>query len=131
MLAALQQSRTEAQQLATESLQIAAGLGDARTEAWARTTLGHIEWLCDDAYAARNYLKRSLVMHEALGDRFGVTRSLLLLGTAMCIPDQLAGGRAYLDRGLLLATERARPVHDHSRSAGLRATPRRTVTWLR
>jgi hypothetical protein len=89
MLAALQQSRTETQQLATESLQIAAGLGDARTEAWAQTTLVHIEWLCDDAYAARNRLKCSLIMHEALGDRFGVTRSLLL-GTAMCIPAQLA-----------------------------------------
>jgi hypothetical protein len=104
-LAMIQQMHEDSNRLLVESLTISIELEDRVAEAWARTTLGQLAWMEDDPGAARSRLEQSSALHEALGDRFGLARSLIHQGTAMCLPNAVSEGRTRLERGLLMAGE--------------------------
>ena len=105
-VASLQQDHASARQFGKEYLALSASLGDGRGEAWARQSLGFIEWEAGHHNAAVGHLKRSLAMHEARGDRLGMCRSLLFLGCARTyIPASRREGRAQLQQGLEAARE--------------------------
>ena len=105
-LASLQQDHTEARRLAEENLALSSSLDDKAGEAWARQSLGFIEWEAGNHEAATRHLQRSLAMHQARGDRFGACRSLIFLATAMTyIPASKEQGRIDLDRGLQSARD--------------------------
>lgn len=105
-LASLQQDHAEARMLAEEQLALSASLDDTAGEAWARQSLGFIEWEAGDHQAATRHLRRSLAMHQARGDRLGACRSLIFLATAMTyLPADKQRGRIELERGLHGARE--------------------------
>ncbi len=105
-LASLQQDHVGARELAQEHLALSSALDDKAGEAWARQSLGFIEWEAGDHQAATRHLRRSLAMHQARGDRLGACRSLIFLATAMTyIPDSRQQGRIELERGLHRASE--------------------------
>jgi hypothetical protein len=73
-------------------------------ESWARLTLGLIEFMAENADEATRHLERSLAMHEALGHRLGVSRSLTFLGATMTlIPSRPVQAREDLKRALQTA----------------------------
>jgi predicted ATPase len=105
-LASHQQDHAQVRQWANENLALSASLDDNAGEAWARQSLGFVEWAAGDHDAAVRHLKQSLAMHEARGDRLGACRSLLFLGTALTyIPGRKEQGRIELERGLQAARE--------------------------
>jgi tetratricopeptide (TPR) repeat protein len=105
-LASLQQDHTGARRLAKENLALSSSLSDQAGQAWARQSLGFIEWEAGDHQAAARHLQRSLAMHQARGDRLGACRSLIFLATAMTyIPASKEQGRIDLERGLQAAHE--------------------------
>ena len=105
-LASLQQDHTGARRLAKENLALSSSLSDQAGQAWARQSLGFIEWEAGDHEAAARHLQRSLAMHQARGDRLGACRSLIFLATAMTyLPASKEQGRIELERGLQAAHE--------------------------
>ncbi|HEY6396954.1 MAG TPA: BTAD domain-containing putative transcriptional regulator, partial [Solirubrobacteraceae bacterium] len=105
-LASIQQAHAEARELIQESLALSSSLNDEAGESWARLTLGQIEWFADNAIEARRQLERSHTIHEALGDRLGTSRSLVLLAAVMSHPPtSRARGRKELEQALHTAHE--------------------------
>jgi len=105
-LASLQQDHIGARRLAKENLALSSSLSDQVGQAWARQSLGFIEWEAGDHQAAARHLQRSLAMHQARGDRLGACRSLIFLATAMTyLPASKEQGRIELERGLQAAHE--------------------------
>ena len=103
-LASLQQDHATARGLIDESLALASALGDASGEAWAWLWLGFLELNGDppSPVAAR----RSLEMHEQVGDRVGICRSLVFLGGALTQhPQTMVEGQDALGRALAIADE--------------------------
>jgi non-specific serine/threonine protein kinase len=103
-LAALGQMREEANRLLDESLALSATLDDRDGEAGARLWLAFRD-LTSDPPGASN-ARRSLALHEAVGDRLGVCRSLLFLGVALGVkPERREASRRALERAVRLARE--------------------------
>jgi hypothetical protein len=104
LLANIQQAHSETRQLVEESLALLSSLNDELGESWARLTLGLIEFMAENADEATRHLERSLAMHEALGHRLGVSRSLTFLGATMTlIPSSAVHAREDLKRALQTA----------------------------
>jgi predicted ATPase len=80
-LAILQQQHDEARRLLAQSLALAAELADRSGEAEAWLWLGFLELNGDPPRA--DALRRSLRLHEQVGDRVGTCRTLIFLGGAL------------------------------------------------
>jgi predicted ATPase/DNA-binding SARP family transcriptional activator len=103
-LTILQQHHPEARGLLDESLSLAAEVGDGPGEAEAWLWLGFLELNGDPPGAEA--LRRSLELHEQLGDRVGICRSLLFLGVALSQQEQsMPEGQDALRRALAMAEE--------------------------
>ena len=103
-LAAFRLEHDESRRLVQESVTIATALGDSAGEAGARLWLGFVGLVSDspDMTEAR----RSLDLHEELGDRSGICRSMLFLGIALAqSPDSHDEGIEALHRTVSLAQE--------------------------
>ncbi len=103
-LTAFRLEHGEARQLVQESVTIATDLGDLAGEAGARLWLGFVGLTQDppDPTEAR----RSLELHEQIGDRVGICRSLVFLGIALSRrPETRQEGIDVLSRTLSLAQE--------------------------
>jgi non-specific serine/threonine protein kinase len=103
-LAILQQDQDTGQRLLDESRALARERNDRSGEAWAWVWLGFLE-LCDDPPRS-GAARRSVALHEQVGDRVGTCRSLGFLG-AVLAQDQasLTEGQAALRRALAIAEE--------------------------
>ena len=103
-LAILQQDQEIGQRLIDESRALAKELNDRSGEAWAWVWLGFLE-LCDDPPRS-GAAQRSFEMHEQVGDRVGICRSLGFLGAILAQdPPSLREGQAALRRALTIAEE--------------------------
>jgi hypothetical protein len=103
-LTTFRQEHERARELVNESLELASTLGDQEGEAWARLWLGFIGLTSDPP--RRTEARRSLAMHEQLGDRLGICHSLLFLGNALSqYPDTAAEGEEMLKRAQRMARE--------------------------
>jgi predicted ATPase/DNA-binding SARP family transcriptional activator len=103
-LTAFRLEHSEARQLVQESVTIATDLGDLAGEAGARLWLGFVGLTQDppDPTEAR----RSLELHEQIGDRVGICRSRVFLGIALSRrPETRQDGMEMLSRALSLAEE--------------------------
>jgi hypothetical protein len=98
-LADLQQGYADARRFVNESLALSRKLDDEAGESWARLTLGFTEFRAENPGEATRQLERSLKMHEELGQRLGVSRSLTILGATMTLVASSAEeGRRALER---------------------------------
>jgi predicted ATPase/DNA-binding SARP family transcriptional activator len=103
-LAILQQDMEMGQRLIDESRALAKELNDSSGEAWAWVWLGFLE-LCEDPPRS-GAAQRSFEMHEQVGDRVGICRSLGFLGAILAQdPASLSEGQAALLRSLAIAEE--------------------------
>jgi tetratricopeptide (TPR) repeat protein len=103
-LATFQQDHEEAHRLLTESLALATELDDGAGEAWAWLWLGWLEENNDPPKS--DALRRSLELHEQLGDSVGVCRSLVFLGAVLSqYPESMNEGQVLLRRALAMAHE--------------------------
>jgi tetratricopeptide (TPR) repeat protein len=103
-LALLQQDQEHAHRLIDESLSLANQLGDKTGEAWAWLWLGFLELNGDPP--SPSAARRSLDLHEEIGDRVGICRSLVFLGgTLTQHPAAMSEGQELLRRALALARE--------------------------
>jgi predicted ATPase/DNA-binding SARP family transcriptional activator len=103
-LAAFRLEHGEARQLVQESVTIATDLGDLAGEAGARLWLGFVGLTQDppDPTEAR----RSLELHQQIGDPVGICRSLVFLGISLSRrPETRQEGMEVLSRALSLAQE--------------------------
>lgn len=98
------QSHDEARELLARSRELSVDLGDTHGEAMAVHALGVSATLLGSA-AARGDLERGLELFERLGDRYGISASLIRLGHVAILEGRgLDEARAMLERGLQLAT---------------------------
>jgi non-specific serine/threonine protein kinase len=103
-LAILQQHHHEARRLLDESLALAAEVGDDPGEAEAWLWLGFLKLNGDPPGVQA--LRRSLELHEQVGDRVGICSSLLLLGVGLSQQEQsMPAGQEALRRALGMAEE--------------------------
>ena len=99
------QAHHEARELLTRSRELSAELGDTHSEAMAIHALGVSATLSGSA-AARGDLERGLMLFERLGDRYGISASLIRLGHLAILEGRpLEEAGAMLERGLQLASE--------------------------
>jgi hypothetical protein len=104
VLATMQQAHDEAKQLVEQSLAIASELGDRPGEAWARLRLAFIGLTSDPPQSTE--ARRSLAMHQEVGDQLGICRSLLILGIALSqFPDSRTDGHQMLERAAQMGRE--------------------------
>jgi len=103
-LAILQQDHEHARRLIDESLGLAHELLDAPGEAWAWLWLGFLELNGDPPRP--DAARRSLELHEQIGDRVGICRSLVFLGGVLTQrPESMTEGQETLRRALAIAQE--------------------------
>jgi hypothetical protein len=103
-LACLGQARDEGGRLLEESLALSAQLGDPDGDAGTRLWLAFRELTSDSPPA--DDARRSLALHEAVGDTVGACRSLLFLGIALSVnPKDREASRDALERAVQLARE--------------------------
>jgi hypothetical protein len=103
-LTTFRQEHERAGELVNESRELASAIGDQEGEAWARLWLGFIGLTSDPPRSVE--ARRSLAMHEELGDRLGICHSLLFLGIALSqFPDTFAEGEEMLKRAQRMARE--------------------------
>ena len=103
-LAILQQDHENARRLIEESRALASGLLDRSGEAWGWLWLGFLELNGDPPRP--NAARRSLEMHERVGDRVGICRSLVFLGGALTQHrETMTDGQHALRRALAIAQE--------------------------
>jgi predicted ATPase/DNA-binding SARP family transcriptional activator len=103
-LAILQQDHENARRLIDESLGLANELLDSSGEAWAWVWLGFLE-LNGDPPSTRA-ARRSLEMHEQVGDRIGICRSLVFLGGGLTQDrETMTEGQEALRRAVAIAQE--------------------------
>jgi predicted ATPase/DNA-binding CsgD family transcriptional regulator len=99
------QAHHEARELLARSRELSAELSDAHGEAMAAHALGVSATLSGSA-AARGDLERGLELFERLGDRYGISASLIRLGhLAILQGRRLEEARVMLEWGLQLASE--------------------------
>jgi predicted ATPase/DNA-binding SARP family transcriptional activator len=105
-LADLQQDHDAARRSANEAIALASRFGDEAGEAWARVTLGMIEFTAENYAEASRQLEQALAMHEVLGQRLGVERARIFLGVGMTMDASSRDrGRKQLQDALRLAQE--------------------------
>ncbi len=103
-LAQLQQDAEIARRLLDESLDLATQLGDRPGEAWAWLWRGWVELNHDPPRS--NALRRSLELHEQIGDRLGVCHSLAFLGAVLVQQaETMRQGQDALRRAVAIAQE--------------------------
>ncbi len=103
-LAILQQDHASARRLIDESIALANELLDSSGEAWAWFWLGFLELNGDPP--SPDAARRSVQMHEQVGDRVGIGRSLVFLGGVLTQqPNTMAEGQDALRRALAIAQE--------------------------
>ncbi len=103
-LAQLQQDPETARPLLDESLKLAKRLGDRPGEAWAWLWRGFVELNLDPPRS--DAARRSLELHEQIGDRLGVCHSLVFLGVVLTQQaDTMREGQDALRRAVAMAEE--------------------------
>ncbi len=103
-LAAFRLEHDKARQLVQESVSIASDLGELAGEAGARLWLGFVGLTQDPPDPAE--ARRSLELHERIGDQVGICRSLVFLGITLSRrPETRQEGIEVLSRALSLAQE--------------------------
>ncbi|MBV9310347.1 MAG: hypothetical protein JOZ73_05920 [Solirubrobacterales bacterium] len=103
-LAQLQQEGETAGRLLDESLDLATQLGDRQGEAWAWLWRGWVELNLDPPRL--DALRRSLELHEQLGDRLGICHSLVFMGAVLVQQARtMREGQDALRRAVAMAEE--------------------------
>jgi len=82
----------------------------ASTEAWALQGMGEIASALNDFTTAREYLDRSLAMHRAAGDRWGIAASRYLQASLAEALGDVSGARAGLLETIDLYVQLAQPA---------------------
>ena len=105
----LRQGHDEARELAKQAIVLSNRFGDQTTEAWARLTLGLIEFTAANYTEASQHLEQARAAHQALGQLLGVERAGIYSGVVLTMAE---GGREAGGEQLRQALQTAQQLED-------------------